>query len=196
LPDNISKGLKYVGKINTSIPRHEITKIDDVLINVAFGLGSRVFGVTCGSYRREKSNSGDIDFILFDTSLVTENDIKKSKNNYIYEFVSKLKQQGIIIDSLTGESVRTKYMGICKLSNGDLCRIDIRMIQYESYYPAILYFTGSRDLNKKMRQIADSMGYLLNEYGLYDKNKQMVIVNSEADIFRTLGLEYLNPVNR
>ena len=30
-----------------------------------------------------------------------------------------------------------------------------------------LYFTGSGDLNKKMRQIAKDKGYKLSEYGLF-----------------------------
>ena len=86
-------------------------------------------------------------------------------------------------------------MGICKLQNNELFRIDIRFIPYSSFYSAILYFTGSKDFNKKMRQVAINLGYTLNEYGLFNKKKQFS-VNSEKDIFDYLGLEYIKPSER
>jgi DNA polymerase/3'-5' exonuclease PolX len=52
-----------------------------------------------------------------------------------------------------------------------------------------------------MRQIAIDMGYMLNEYGLYElsplgtKMKKFKI-NSEKDIFKLLGMEYLSPNKR
>jgi DNA polymerase beta len=88
-------------------------------------------------------------------------------------------------------------MGICKLvKNYPLRRIDIRYMPYESFYSAILYFTGAKDFNRKMRYIADSMGYTLNEYGLFDENGKPFIVTSEKDIFNILGMEYLTPDKR
>jgi DNA polymerase/3'-5' exonuclease PolX len=88
-------------------------------------------------------------------------------------------------------------MGICKLGDdGLLRRIDVRYMPYNSYYSAILYFTGSKDFNRKMRQIAISMGYKLNEYGLYDENGKPFTINSEKEIFDILGMEYLIPSKR
>ena len=107
----------------------------------------------------------------------------------------KLKQKTIIVESLTGDNVKTKYMGICKINNV-LRRIDIRFIPYESYYPAILYFTGSKDTNTKMRQIALTMNYTLNEYGLFNEKNELIHVNSEQEIFEHLGMEYLSPDKR
>lgn len=199
LPDNILKGLEYVGILNTNIPRNEIEKINEFLNETTLSISPNLFGLTCGSFRREKQTSGDIDFILFNTNLVTKSDIEKSSINYLQKFVQSLKKKGIIVESLTSDDVPTKYMGICKLLNGDYCRIDIRLIQYESFYPAILYFTGSRDLNKKMRLLAISHGYLLNEYGIFDSEKngkKMFNVKSEKEIFEILGLEYIVPNKR
>ena len=42
-------------------------------------------------------------------------------------------------------------MGFCKYKNNLIRRIDIRLIPFESIYAAILYFTGSYELNKIMR---------------------------------------------
>lgn len=195
LPDNIIKGLKYVDKIKENIPRKDIDQLNEILVNTTMEISPKLFGITCGSYRRQKITSNDIDFIIVHSDLETKDDIAKHSKNYLEIFISKLKQKKIIVDSLTGENVKTKYMGICRL-NGVLRRIDIRYISNESYYSAILYFTGSKDTNTKMRQVALTMGYTLNEYGLYDENNKMIPVNSEKEIFRLLGMEYLSPEKR
>lgn len=197
LPDNIIKGLKYVNKIKEKIPREHITKINNVLKNTLLSIDSMLFGLICGSYRREKSTSNDVDFIIVHTKLITQSDVKKSKINYLNKFITELKKNGLIIESLTSDDVLTKYMGIGKLTNGEYFRLDLRFVPYESFYPAILYFTGSKDLNKKMRQIAINLNYTLNEYGLFNnKTKKSIKIKSEKDVFDFLGLEYLEPIYR
>ena len=83
-------------------------------------------------------------------------------------------------------------MGFCKYKDNPIRRIDIRFISYDSYYSALLYFTGSSNLNKKMRKIAKELGYKLSEYGL-EKNNKLIKINSEKDIFDKLNMEYLEP---
>lgn len=194
LPDNIVKGLKYIGKIHDKIPRSEIDNMLTILYKVALKIDPQLFVTICGSYRRESPTSGDIDVIIVHPSVKSLNDTKKI--NYIKIFVNALKKKKFIIDSLTEDDVYTKYMGICKLNDGLLRRIDIRYMPYDSYYSAILYFTGSKDFNRKMRQIAITMGYKLNEYGLFDENGIPFPIKSEKDIFDLLGMEYLIPSKR
>lgn len=194
LPENIVKGLKYIGKIHDKIPRSEIDEMLKLLHKVALKIDPQLFITICGSYRRESPTSGDIDVIIVHPSVKSLNDTKSI--NYIKIFVDALKKKKFIIDSLTDEDVYTKYMGICKLNDGLLRRIDIRYMPYNSYYSAILYFTGSKDFNRKMRQIAITMGYKLNEYGLFDENGTQFNVKSEKDIFDLLGMEYLTPNKR
>ena len=60
-------------------------------------------------------------------------------------------------------------MGFCIIKqagkkNNIARRIDIRFVPYDSYYSALLYFTGSAELNRKMRQIAKSMKLKLSDY--------------------------------
>jgi DNA polymerase/3'-5' exonuclease PolX len=195
LPSNIIKGLMYVDKIKENIPRKDIEYLENILMDTALEIDTKLFGIVCGSYRRQKKTSNDIDIIIFHSDMKTKKDIDNNKKNYLEIYIAKLKEKKIIIDSLTSDFVKTKYMGICLL-NGVLRRIDIRYIAYNSYYPAILYFTGSKDLNTKMRQIALTMDYTLNEYGLYDEKNNEIKINSEKDIFNKLGMEYLSPEKR
>jgi DNA polymerase/3'-5' exonuclease PolX len=185
LNDIIIKGLKYHDKIKTHIPRQEIQDIHIYLLQAAFKISKLLHIVICGSFRRLKDFSNDIDIIL-----TNQND-----KNLLQEFIQYLQTTGFIIESFTGTEVSTKYMGLCRFKNNPIRRIDIRSILYESYYFATLYFTGSKDFNKKMRQVAISKGFLLNEYGLW-RNKKSIKVTSEKDIFDALGMEYLQPDKR
>jgi len=193
VPDIVKKGLKYVGKINTHLDRKLIDEILELLLNTLLKIDPELFGTVCGSYRRMNKTAGDVDFILTHPSFNTE---KSTDKYYIYfkDFIDKLKNSKFIIESLTGEDVKTKYMGIFNYNNV-IGRIDIRFIPYSSYYYALLYFTGNKDFNRNMRMVAISYGYKLNEYGLYKNNKSFK-VNSEKEIFDLLGLEYLQPINR
>ena len=86
-------------------------------------------------------------------------------------------------------------MGFAKYNDNPVRRIDIRFIPYDSFFSALLYFTGSAELNKKMRQVAKEMGYKLSEYGLF-KNDDALEINSEKDVFTLLKLPYLEPNER
>lgn len=193
LPDNVVKGLKYLNLIREKIPRSEISDVNDYLLDTLYNIDLKLFGTVCGSYRRQFATSGDIDFVMVHEDMITKQDTLKK--NYLETFVKTLLNSSFIIDSLTGTDVHTKYMGIYKWKNGTLGRIDIRYIPYESYYSATLYFTGPKDFNRKMRQLAINNGYILNEYGLF-KNNKMFKVKSEKDIFDLLDMEYLTPDKR
>ena len=191
--DIIKKGLKYVGKINTNIDRKVVDKIHDLLLDTLLLIEPELFGTICGSYRRQKEFVGDIDFIITHPKLNNKR-MTETYTIYFKDFLLKLKNMGFLIESLTGEDVKTKFMGIFKYNN-IIGRIDIRYIPYESYYYALLYFTGNKDFNRNMRMVAISHGYKLNEYGLYKNNKSFK-VNSEKEIFDLLRLEYVQPEKR
>ena len=202
--DKILLGLKYYGKYKMNIPRSEMDSYNQLLqhlvkkINKTLNLGDKDEYILelCGSYRREKSFSNDIDV------LISKKDTKfnSKTQNHLERFIKKLKEpmrqndnQPLIIDSMTDKKIKTKFMGFSKLLDKYPRRIDIRFINYDSYPAALLYFTGSGDLNKKMRQIAKDKGYKLSEYGLFKKDGTLINVSSERDIFAKLNMEYLPP---
>jgi len=194
LSDVALKGLKFYKQITTKIPRAYIDSARELLLDTLFKIDLELFGAICGSYRRMKETSGDIDLIVVHPKIKTKSDLKK--NPYFKTIIKTLKINKFIIESLTGDDVESKYMGI--FSYKDIIgRIDIRFIPYESFYFAYLYFTGGKDLNKDMRLIALTHGYKLNEYGLYKNgSNKSVKVESEKEIFDILGLNYLQPKDR
>jgi DNA polymerase beta len=194
LPENVMKGIKYVDQIDTRIPRSEMDEIYLFLIKQSMLTNKEMHMRMCGSYRRGKEVSGDIDIIITHPEIITKSQAKVS--NIMLRFIEQLKREKFIVDSFTSKKVQTKYMGICRYKNNPIRRIDIRFIAEESYYTALLYFTGSEQWNKKMRRVAKSMGYRLNEYWLLDENKQPLSVKSESDVFNYLNMEYMNPKDR
>ena len=183
--DKIMLGLKYVGKFKGKIPRQHIDDIQDYLKKFNSNI------VICGSYRRGLEYSSDIDVLLYDQDLLTMNDVKKS--NMLNNYVKQLTKYKLIVDNITNNNV-TKYMGFIKWEN-TIRRIDIRLIPYESIYTALVYFTGSYELNKIMRRKAKELGYKLNEYGLY-KNNKIIYITSEKELFKKLDMKYLKPTER
>jgi len=193
LPDMVIKGIKYHDKIKENIPRGEIDDIYTFLSHSLTEIDDDLFGTVCGSYRRQHITSNDVDFIIIHPSVQTKEDVTNS--NFLVEFIELLKLKGFIVDSLTGDDVNTKYMGIF-IWNDVIRRIDIRFIPYESYYYSTLYFTGSKNFNTKMRKVAIANDYTLNEYGLFDNKGNSGDVTCEKDIFDMLGMEYITPDKR
>lgn len=195
--DYIMKGLKYYGKIKEDIPREEMLIYDEILHKAINQIDKTLHGVVAGSYRRQKLTSNDIDFLITTPNIHTINQLETTSPMYnpLYKLILYLHQNNILIDDLTDKDINNKYMGYSQLLNKAIRRIDIRLVPYESYYPALLYMTGSGNFNAKMREVAKQLDYKLNEYGLFKEGK-MIPINSEKDIFDVLGMEWVNPENR
>lgn len=199
LNNNVVMGLKYYGIYKQQIPRKEMTQMEKYLQNTALKINEKLEVRICGSYRRKKPFSNDIDCMLTHPKIKTMDDIK-NKKNYLHKFIEQLRDDLFIVDALTGDNVETKFMGFCQYSKKKpVRRIDIRYIPYNSYYAALLYFTGSGSFNQNMRQDAKKLGYKLNEYGLFKKDGKefkQVKITSEEDIFKKLNMEYVLPEER
>jgi DNA polymerase/3'-5' exonuclease PolX len=201
--DKILLGLKYYGKFEGKIPRKEIDKIyiifKSIITNINKNLKKNekyVFDF-CGSYRREKEFCNDIDI------LVSKHGTLDKNFNYLEKIVNLLKEpftknnnQPLLVDDITNKNYHTKYMGFIKYKDKNNRRIDIRFVPFESYYSALVYFTGSMELNRKMRSIAKKKNLKLSEYGLFKKNGDKIEIKSEEDVFDALDIAFLEPNER
>lgn len=202
--DKILLGLKYYGTVKGNIPRKEITLTERYLTQIAKNINPDLTTMICGSYRRGKPTSGDIDVLMYHPLVKFSNYITNpSRYNlepYLILFVDKLVDNKFLLDHLTDKNYHSKYMGFCQYKNNPVRRIDIRFVPYNSIYTAMLYFTGPHELNTMMRTRAKKRQMILNEYGLYkvdlNGNKHQLPITSEADVFKYLGMEYLTPEKR
>jgi DNA polymerase (family 10) len=88
-------------------------------------------------------------------------------------------------------------------SSGPVIQVDLRIVPESSFGAALAYFTGSKDHNVHMREIALSKGLTLNEYGLYPDDKSEdpphkrgitpVAGTTEESIFAALKLPFIPP---
>jgi len=206
--EKIELGLRYYGVYKKNIPRDEIDEINKIIKNIIIKMNthyklddnSNYIYQICGSYRREKPTSGDIDVLIskLDIKDDTDDDI-----NHLDRFVKRLKKNlkendnnPLLIDDITDKNYETKYMGFVKYKENPVRRIDIRFVPYDSYYSALLYFTGSAELNKKMRMIAKKLKLKLSEYGLFKEDGIKLKIKSEEEFFQKLDLPFIEPKYR
>jgi DNA polymerase (family 10) len=129
-----------------------------------------------GSARRWKPTVGDIDI------LATATDPQEVLNCFVaLPMVGDVETQG--------ESKAT-----VRLHNG--LQVDFYVLEPRYYTSLLHHFSGSREHLIKLRDRAIHMGYKLNEYGLHRANGERVPVESEEDIYRALGLQYIPPEMR
>jgi DNA polymerase/3'-5' exonuclease PolX len=206
--EKIELGLKYYGVYKKNIPRDEIDEINKLIKKAISKMNSHykldkeskyIFQI-CGSYRREKPTSGDIDVLISKLDLKDDTD---DNINHLERVINTLKNdlkenddKPLLIDDITDKNYETKYMGFAKYKKNPVRRIDIRFVSYESYYSALLYFTGSAELNKKMRTIAKKFKLKLSEYGLFKEDGTKIKINSEEDFFQKLDLPFIEPKYR
>lgn len=128
-----------------------------------------------GSIRRRKETIGDGDILV-------TSDHPKSIMDF---FVAMPEVAHIFAHGETKSAV--------KLKNG--MDLDLRVVPRESYGAALAYFTGSKDHNVYLRQLAIKKGYKLSEYGLF-KGERQIAGKTEEEIYEKLGLQYIPPEMR
>lgn len=127
-----------------------------------------------GSLRRMKETIGDIDILAS----------SKDPEAVMEYFVSYPAVARVLAQGSTKTSVLLK----------DNLQVDLRVVEDKSYGAALQYFTGSKDHNVTLRNLAIRKGFKLNEYGLFDKNTEKFIVGkTEVEIYKKIGFPYIEP---
>lgn len=196
---HIDIGIKYYHDFNSKIPRLEIDKMKKILDKEIHLIDKKLVFEICGSYRRGALESGDIDILVSHPDY--QNHISDKK--FLQKIVKSLTKSGFITDNLTDKGC-TKFMGVCKIAESPYSRrIDIRVVDYECYFTALIYFTGSKNFNVFLRNKALEKKMSLNEYsltkleGYEQENKNThIFLKSEKDIFDILEIPYMTPEER
>lgn len=131
--------------------------------------------VVAGSTRRRKETIGDADILII-----------SEKPKLVMDFF-------VSMPEVIGVSAHGETKSAIKLKNG--MNVDLRVVPEESYGAALNYFTGSKDHNVALREMAIKKGYKLNEYGLFKGSKQ-IAGRTEEDLYKALGMDYIEPEMR
>lgn len=194
-------GVKYFHDMSQKIPREEVQRAERILTTSAKHMNKDLILKLCGSYRRGRAKSGDIDCLITHPDIKTMEDLDISSVNVLAKFVELLTNIDFLVDHLT-DFGKSKYMGFCIIKqsgkkNNIARRIDIRFIPFDSYGTALLYFTGSKTFNTQMRTHALGKGYSLNEYGLKRLTDNILIpCKTEEEVFKILDYPFKKPEER
>ena len=124
-----------------------------------------------GSLRRGKSTIGDLDLL--------------STNKGAGEVLARYPELEQVLES------GPKRVSV-KLKMGT--QVDVRIFEEDEYGAAMMYFTGSKDHNVAMRNLAIEKEWKLNEYGLFEaKSDRRLAGATEEEVFAKLGLHYIPP---
>lgn len=134
-----------------------------------------------GSIRRKLETIGDLDILV----------ASSFPEKIMDWFTTQHWVDSIIAKGRTKSSIRLKK-GM---------QADLRVLSEDQYGFALLYFTGSKEHNIKIRHLANELGYTLSEYSLepLDGDKKHPSLShtqkpvTEAKIYEALGLAYIPP---
>lgn len=201
-------GLKYFEDFEKRIPRAEMELLDNFAIDRISALDKDYKCQVCGSYRRGKASSGDIDILLTHSSHISSD--KEKRGELLQKVISDFQSVTFVTDVLS--LGQTKFMGVCRLPEDKYCnietdskppfrRIDIRLIPYDQYPCALLFFTGSDLFNKRMRGVALEKGFTINEYSIRPQGStgipgEPLPVSCEEDIFDYIDMKFIPPCER
>jgi DNA polymerase (family X) len=130
-----------------------------------------------GSFRRRRETVGDLDILVTCTA----------KSPVMAAFTGYEDVAEVLAKGATKSSVRLR----------DGLQVDLRVVEKESYGAALYYFTGSKEHNIAIRQIAVKRGLKLNEYGIFrdgdEGGGKRIAGASEAEVFAAVGLPFIEP---
>lgn len=178
--ENILKGLEFLSRSGGRTP-----------IGVALPLARRIIAEleklpevkriqAAGSLRRFRETVGDIDILC----------ASSAPERVTARFTGLDEVERVLASGSTKGSVVTRE-GI---------QADLRVVEEEAFGSALNYFTGSKEHNIRLREIAIKRGMKLSEYGVFKAARGKggakdirVAGKTEEEVYKALGLPYIPP---
>ena len=132
-----------------------------------------------GSFRRYKEMSKDLDYIIST------------------EHPDKVQQQLLNIPN----KVKDVAVGQTKVSleltyDDETIGVDFRLIEPVAFYHTLQHFTGSKEHNIRIRQMAKARNEKVSEYGIEQQDGSLLQLESEEAIYQHFGSEWIAPALR
>lgn len=161
------------------IPHEEIRAIEPILTKF-----TEAKTILVGSYRRKMPTSKDIDVMLVSAKLSMMGNYLKyleKKVPHIYLYSKGPDKMSLVLEF----DSQKKY------------KVDVFRTHPDFYWSHLLYSTGSKANNIRMRGRAKRLGYLLNQKGLWKAGERVLGPSAnEHAYFKILGMDYLPPEKR
>ena len=180
----IEESLAFLDTTRGRIRLGEAMEIATAFIAHLCAAGSVTRISHAGSLRRGKETIGDVDIVASSTDAAALHAAMRTAPG-----VSK-----VLVSGDTKTSIRTDH-GV---------QVDLRTVDDAQYGAALLYFTGSKEHNVRLRERAQKAGQRLNEYGLFpdepgaegtpqSRGVKPVAARTEEEVYAALGLPWIPP---
>jgi DNA polymerase (family 10) len=126
-----------------------------------------------GSLRRFRATIGDLDIL-----------VATGDSGSVMAAFGRLPQVEAV---LSGGETKMRV----RLLNG--LEVDLRCLERARWGTALQYFTGSQAHSVKLRELALKRGFSLSEYSLKREDGSEVLCAEEEEVYRTLGLPFVEP---
>jgi DNA polymerase (family 10) len=188
----IAKGIEFLAKSTGRIRLDQAFEAANMVMEFLKrlpGVGKIQFA---GSLRRCAETIGDVDILITGNPPFANSRKHTSRagngNKIIETFVG-----GDFVKEVLAAG-DTKGSAIIKTSSCPV-HVDVRVVPDKSFGSALQYFTGSKQHNVRLREMAVKAKLKLNEYGLF-RGEIMVAGKTEEEIYDKLHLDYVEPILR
>lgn len=156
-----------------------------------------------GSLRRGQETIGDIDILVATSDPARASEAFTTMTDVVAVLAAGERKSSVRV-ALETELGRWKFEG----SAGDAeerpsVQVDLRVVEPAAWGAALMYFSGSKEHNVRLRERALRQNLTLNEYGLFPEDQEdtppqqrgvkAVAGRTEEEIYKKLGLPYIPP---
>jgi len=175
--ENILRGLEQLSTSGGRVLVSVALDVAETMLGELGRMGQVQRAAFAGSLRRMCETIGDVDLLIASTDAKPVMDA----------FVSQPVVARVLAHGDTKSSIVTR----------EGLQVDLRVIPPEVWGAAMIYFTGSKAHNVRIREMAVRAGLKLNEYGLFEaKSGKLVAADTEEAVYERLGLPYIPPTLR
>ncbi|HVL15369.1 MAG TPA: DNA polymerase/3'-5' exonuclease PolX, partial [Gemmata sp.] len=180
--DRILSGIAFLDTVGNRVRIDLALPLGLALLEQIRAMPGVIRAELCGSLRRRRETAKDIDILAS----------SKDAQPIMDAFVALPEVVQVVAHGPTKSSVvaAMRIYGEKVTLNADL-----RVIPDDQFAYGLVYFTGSKEHNIRLRQRAIDRGLSLNEYALANETKS-IPAKTEADIYKALGLEWVPPEMR
>jgi len=178
----ILEGLAFLGQVGNRVRIDQALSVGTALLDAVRAMPGVVRAELAGSLRRRRETVGDIDIIA-----------SSPKPAPIMETFVKLPN----VQQIIGKGETKSSIVVQQHVDGERVTLnaDLRVVSDKEFPFTLVYFTGNKNLNIKMRQRAIDRGLRLNEYELAGDGKT-IKCKDEAEVFAALDLDWIPPEMR
>lgn len=198
--DNIKESIEFMaqsgGRLHIGIAQGVADRFVEMMSAVK-GVKQCAFA---GSLRRGKETIGDIDILLATSDPEAAREAFTNAKGVIKVLANGEKKSSIRV-AIEDESSRWGA------EDNTAVQVDLRIVDESAWGAALMYFTGSKEHNVRLRERAIKQGMTLNEYGLFkddgsektppqERGEKPLACKTEEAIYEKLGVPYYPPTIR